>query len=197
MFGTPLALGATEWNPPRRSGHRATHDPTGVATATGSRDKEKIMHTSPHDRSVRERGLTAVELVIVVAIILIVASIAVARLARAKDTAEGGSAVGGLRAVAAAQTTARFTYGRYLAASDLADRGLLDATFRVMPRTRSGYVLTETGAGETIAYNADPTGLEHGARRYFMRAADGVIHWSDSGDPADADSPPLGAEDSE
>jgi prepilin-type N-terminal cleavage/methylation domain-containing protein len=141
-----------------------------------------------------DRGSTLIELAIVVAVITIIVTIAVARLDRAKGSAEGGSAVGCLRAVAAAQTTARLTYGQYLPATDLADRGLLDSTFRQVPFTRSGYELTESGAGDTIAYRAEPMGLEHGARRYYMRAVDGVIRFSDSGDPADDTSPPLGSD---
>lgn len=150
------------------------------------------MRTNRADRHRRERGSTLIELMIVVAIVVIIVTIAVAVLTGAKGSAESGSAVGCLRAVAAAQTTARFTYGSYLPAPDLANRGLLDSTFHVMPVTRSGYVLTESGTGETIAYRAEPVGLENGARRYFMRASDGVIRWSDSGDPADETSPPLG-----
>ena len=150
------------------------------------------MRNSAHDRHRGERGSTLIELAIVVAVILIIATIAVARLSRAKGSSEGGAAVGTLRAIAAAQTTARYTYGSHLPAPDLADLGLLDSTFRVMPVERSGYKVTESGDGDSIAYHADPVGLEHGARRFFMRAADSRIHWTDSGDPADENSPPLG-----
>lgn len=144
-------------------------------------------------KSIRERGATLVELAIVVAIIVIIVTIAVARLSRAKGTAEDGSAIGSLHAIFAAQVVARQSYGNFLPASDLVSRGLLDSTFHPMPVVRSGYRITETGSGETLAYSAEPLSLEFGARRFYMPAATGVIHYTDSGDPADATSPVLGS----
>lgn len=151
------------------------------------------MSTHRRTSSGRDRGMTLVELSIVVAIIVIIMTIAVARLSRAKGSAEDGSAIGSLKAIATAQYTAQQTSGGYLPATLLVDRGLLDTTFRPMPVVRSGYRITETGASDTLAYSADPLSLEFGARRFYMRVADGVIHYTDSGDPADHTSPVLGS----
>jgi len=131
---------------------------------------------------------------VVVLVIAILAAIAVARLARAEGAARSGSAVTCLRTVSSAQATARSTWGTFLPVADLADRGLLDGTFRASPLVRSGYRITETGSGATLAYNADPVSLSAGARRYFMRASDGVIRYSDTGDAATDASLAIGSE---
>lgn len=143
--------------------------------------------------SKRERGMTLVGLAIVLTIIVVIVTIAVARLSHSGGAAKDGSAIGSLKAIAAAQFTAQQSYGRFMPAADLVGRRLLDSTFRPMPVVRSGYRITESGSGDAIYYRADPLSLEFGARRFFMKVTDGVIRFTDSGDPPDSTSPVLGS----
>lgn len=141
-----------------------------------------------------DSGATLVELAVVVAMIVIIMAIAVALIVRSKGSAEDGSAIGTLRAIAAAQVVARSSYGSFLRTTDLVDRGLLDTTFRPMPVTKHGYVISESGVGDSLAYTAVPQSLSSGARRFFMPVASGAIHFTDSGDTPTAAPPVIGSE---
>lgn len=142
----------------------------------------------------RARGFSLIEVMIVVAIMTIIATIAVARLARASGAAKEGSTVGSLRSISSAQQTAKGTYGRFCLLPELVERGLLDLRFGAAPVEANGYRITEAGAGDAIVYHADPLGVENGIRRYYMRAAEGVIYFTDNGNVPDATSHVLGGD---
>lgn len=129
---------------------------------------------------------------VVIAAVAIIATIAVGYYVRARESADTNAVVATLRSINSAQATARLSYGSPMSLPALAERGLLDPTFRTLPNIRNGYRITESGNGGSLVYLAAPLSSATGVRRYRMRISDGLIRYTDTGIDPDDSSTPIG-----
>jgi type IV pilus assembly protein PilA len=157
--------------------------------------------------SLRLKGFSLIELLIVVAIILIIAAIAVPNFLRARIAANQAAAAQMVRTVTSANVVYSTTYSNGYAPS-LAVLGgialppscngavLLDPTVSMPPNTKSGYSFAYLAVGATIlnppagcgagyqAYliAAVPVGATTGTNSYCS-AEPGTIHYDTTGAP--------------
>ncbi len=144
----------------------------------------------------KQKGFSLIELLIVVAIILIIAAIAIPNLMRSKMAANESSAVGSLRTINTAMVTYSNTYPQQGFAAALANLGgsaatcatstgatstsacLIDSVLAT--GTKSGYVFTATGGGQTPAVTytslATPQAPGQSGQRQFCSDQSGVIY---------------------
>src|SRR5450631_3632288 len=146
----------------------------------------------------KQKGLSLIELLIVVAIILIIAAIAIPNLLRSRMAANEASAVGSVRTLNTAEVTYSTTYGTGF--TTLAQLGgaapcvaapatacLIDPVLTV--GTKSGYMLNAvatTGAGTVlspfVAYEVNATRVSASTgTRAFCSDQSGVIRYNTTG----------------
>jgi len=159
----------------------------------------------------KQKGFSLIELLIVVAIILIIAAIAIPNLMRSKMAANESSAVGSLRTINTAMVTYSNTYPQQGFAAALVNLGgaaavcatptgatlnsacLIDNVLAA--GTKSGYVFTATGGGQTPAVTytslALPQAPGQSGQRAFCSDQSGVIYNDPSGTACTNGSTPL------
>ena len=166
----------------------------------------------------KQKGLSLIELLIVVAIILIIAAIAIPNLLRSRIAANEASAVRSLRAVDTAEVAFAATYPAVGYASALATLGpgsnagntaatstnavLLDsvlgcatATASGSSCTKSGYIITLNGGtavnGVVYSYSvaADPVTANQTGTRHFYSATPGYIQYNLTNPATSTDAP--------
>ena len=148
-------------------------------------------------RTIRDRGFSLIELLIVVMVILVLAVIAVPNLMRSKIAANEASAIETVRQISTAEMTYSTTYPSVGFAPDLASLGgpaagctpdsthacILDSA--VTSTTKSGYKFFAAGfvaAGGTTnsTFVASSTPLNFntsGVRLFCIATDDGAIRW--------------------
>ncbi len=124
--------------------------------------------------SVRSRGFSLLELLIVVAIILIIATIAIPSLLRSRQAAQESSAVAQVRTI----NTAEVTYlssnaGSYGSIPQLITQGLLDGRFS---GSVSGYTFAVTASGSDYTVTATPSSTNAGRFGYYS-VPDAVVRY--------------------
>src|SRR5262245_29153469 len=122
----------------------------------------------------KNRGVSLLELLIVVAIILIIATIAIPSLLRSRQAAQESSAVAQIRTV----NTAEVTYlssngGNYGSVPELITAGLLDNRFAT---SVSGYTFLVTASASDYTATATPTTTNAGRFGYFS-VPDAVVRY--------------------
>ena len=129
------------------------------------------------DGTMRTRGFSLLELLLVVAIILIIATIAIPALLRSKQSADESAAVANLRNVGTAEATYILSSGgNYGTLADLITAGLMDTRFI---SSVSGYAYNVTTFTGGFTGEAVPTGLNAGRYGYNV-APDSVIRYASS-----------------
>lgn len=140
----------------------------------------------------KQGGFSLIELLIVVAIILIIAAIAIPNLLRARYSAQESSAVGTVKAIAAAEATYLASYPGcgYVGLAALGGDGsgpdkpgILDNVFPV----RESYQFTITPGGTSGSCGISPSGATYSIQaspvtsasylRYFYSDESGVIRY--------------------
>jgi len=151
-----------------------------------------------------QRGVSVVEVVVLIAILLVVAAIAIPNLLHSNLSEDESSTVASLRALNAACANYSMLYGGYpgslsnLGPGDPANStsaALIDAA--LASGTKSGYVFTYTAGaigigGNVLSYTitTNPAAPGTGRRRFFTDQS-GVIRANRTG-AADANSTPVG-----
>ena len=149
-----------------------------------------------------QRGVSVVEVVVLIAILLVVAAIAIPNLLHSNLSEDESSTVASLRALNAACANYSMLYGGYpgslsnLGPGDAANStsaALIDAA--LASGTKSGYVFTYTAGaigigGNVLSYSITANPGAPGRRRFFTDQS-GVIRARTSG-AADANSAPVG-----
>ena len=157
--------------------------------------------------SLRGRGFSLIELLVVVAVLLTLMAIAIPNLMRARGTANEASAVASLRAISTGQSSYQQTYGvgyapslmalgptaggpPTAAAADLIDQVLASSNktgynFPYNPVDSDG-----DGRYETYTLQANPIVPGQSGSKYFFTDESNVIRFSLLG-PATAASPPI------
>ena len=152
-----------------------------------------------------QRGVSVVEVVVLIAILLVVAAIAIPNLLHSNLSEDESSTVAALRALNAACANYSMLYGGYpgslsnLGPGDAANStlaALIDAG--LASGTKSGYVFTYTAGaigigGNVLSYSitANPAPPGGTGRRRFFTDQSGVIRANRAG-AADANSTPVG-----
>ena len=152
-----------------------------------------------------QRGVSVVEVVVLIAILLVVAAIAIPNLLHSNLSESESSTVASLRALNAACANYSMLYGGYpgslsnLGPGDAANStsaALIDAA--LASGTKSGYVFTYTAGaigigGNVLSYSitANPAPPGGTGRRRFFTDQSGVIRANRAG-AADANSTPVG-----
>ena len=142
----------------------------------------------------RDRGITLIEMMIVVMLIAIIAAIIVPRLTESRMSANETSAISSLKAIATAQAQYRETDAEEDQVQDfaatmmeLSNSGLVDNV--IGSGTKSGYTFALSGATFDWQATATPASVSMGKRAFFIDLS-GVVRYSTSGVP-DANSPPV------
>ena len=151
-----------------------------------------------------QRGVSVVEVVVLIAILLVVAAIAIPNLLHSNLSEDESSTVAALRALNAACANYSMLYGGYpgslsnLGPGDAANStsaALIDAA--LASGTKGGYVFTYTAGaigigGNVLSYTitTNPAAPGRGRRRFFTDQS-GVIRANRTG-AADANSTPVG-----
>jgi prepilin-type N-terminal cleavage/methylation domain-containing protein len=125
--------------------------------------------------TMKSKGFSLLELLIVVAIILIIATIAIPSLLRSRQASQESAAVAQIRTI----NTAEVTYlssnqGSYGDVPSLIAQGLIDGRFA---GSVSGYNFTVSAAGSNYTVNADPTSTNAGRFGYYS-IPDAVIRYA-------------------
>jgi type II secretory pathway pseudopilin PulG len=152
-----------------------------------------------------QRGVSVVEVVVLIAILLVVAAIAIPNLLHSNLSENESSTVASLRALNAACSNYSMLYGGYpgslsnLGPGDAANStsaALIDAA--LASGTKGGYVFTYTAGatgigGNVLSYSitANPDAPGGTGRRRFFTDQSGVIRANRAG-AADASSTPVG-----
>jgi len=152
-----------------------------------------------------QRGVSVVEVVVLIAILLVVAAIAIPNLLHSNLSENESSTVASLRALNAACANYSMLYGGYprslanLGPGDVANStsaALIDAV--LASGTKGGYVFTYTAGavgigGNVLSYSitANPAASGGTGRRRFFTDQSGVIR-ADRAGAADANSTPVG-----
>src|SRR5438552_13341447 len=123
----------------------------------------------------KDRGVSLLEVLIVVAIILIIATIAIPSLLRSRQSAQESAAVAQIRTV----NTAEITYlssnqGSYGGIAELITQGLVDSRFA---GSVSGYSFSVSASGSDYTVVATPTSTNAGRFGYYS-TPDAVIRYA-------------------
>ncbi len=151
----------------------------------------------------RRRGFSLIELLIVIAIILILAMIAVPKVNQQLMSARETAAIQEIKTIHQAETQYYSTFGKYAdslvalgppasgaagpAASDLIPKGLSDGK-------NGGYIYTVAGSATGYSVNANPETYGSSGRRTFFSDQTLVIRNNWGQEPANVNSPELGAQ---
>ena len=134
----------------------------------------------------RERGLTLVELLIVIGIVFIMLSIAVPKILRALSSADTASAEQSLRLIATSEQFYQMKHGTYCPLDLLVSEGLIDS--RIAAGSRHGYRfrlrIVEQGGG--FVCEATPERREKATDHLFVDQT--MIVRFNPGAPASAES---------
>jgi type IV pilus assembly protein PilA len=140
------------------------------------------------DSSMKNKGFTLIELMIVVAIIAIIAAIAIPNLLRSRLQSNEAAAIGNLKTLVASQTAYNAANGLYTGdwgeLTTAADGGpaFLDVDLSV-PTQGYEYALAEADDGNNFTCLATPETENTGIRIFFVDAS-GVIRLDDvDGEP--------------
>ncbi len=168
------------------------------------------MNLKEEEMKKNTRGVSLIELLIVVAIILIIAAIAIPNLLRSRIAANQASAVGSLRTINTAQITYASTYNSgysaalsYLGppaagANPTADTsGLLDSVLAgtANDSVKSGYAFNYSPAAavqgriDTYTVTASPSTPGTTGSNFYFTDMSGVIRQNTSGTATASDSP--------
>jgi len=150
----------------------------------------------------RRRGFSLIELLIVIAIILILAMIAVPKVNQQLMSARETAAIQEIKTIHQAETQYYSTFGKYAAslnelgppasgaagpaAADLIPKGLAEGK-------AGGYIYTVSGSATGYSVNANPENYGNSGRRTFFSDQTLVIRNNWSQEPANVNSPELGA----
>ena len=151
-----------------------------------------------------EKGVSLIELLIVVAIILIIAAIAIPRFLQSRMASNEASAIASCRTIASAEITYNSIYNGYSTsltqlgpsggATSSAAADLIDAV--LMNGVKSGYEFTYTPGATSpstgpvnFALNANPETEGQSGNRYFFTDGSGVIRQNIGAAAVATDSP--------
>jgi type IV pilus assembly protein PilA len=142
-------------------------------------------------KSMRNKGFTLVEIMIVVSIILMISAVSIPGLLRARLSANEASAIASLKTICWAATTYRGTNPAYPAnLLDLSTAAPAYVDTVLGTGLKQGYQFNLTGAANSYNVTATPiTPNITGVRTFFVDTA-GIIRTSDNG-TADASSTPI------
>ncbi len=141
------------------------------------------------------RGITLIEMFIVVLIIAIIAAIMIPMVTESRMTANETSAIASMKAIATAQAqywehdSEQDTFQDFATSlMELSQVSLLDNVLG--SGLKSGYVFSVSGATFEWSATATPINDNAGKRAFFIDVQ-GIVRFETSGTP-DADSPPIG-----
>ena len=124
-------------------------------------------------KTIKNKGFSLIELLIVVAIILIIAAIAIPNLLRARRSANEGSATASMRTLGSGELLYRSTNGNFTNLTGLSGDSIIDNVLG--SGTKSGYVFSATpGTSTDLQFTSIGTpsvstrATQTGARFYFV-----------------------------
>lgn len=134
------------------------------------------------------RGLTLIELLMVVSVIVVLVSMVIPIVRQAKKVGNETSTVSSLRTAAGAQENFRTRHGSYASLAELSTDGYVDTTFGA-PSQRSGYDYEDqVPTSATWGVNANPIDPGVTGDRYFFIDETSVIRKSEAGVATTTDS---------